>query len=142
MSGKVTRLAALVAFVLLASGCFTSAKQMFQENMDCMAGLPASSLFDRLGIPESEGQVAGRKFYVWDTYNSGSISIPQQHTGTLYNPYSQPFSSTYTYTTYQQVQYSHFCKFRVFVDSQDRIITYDFEGNEGGCRRLASQLSQ
>ncbi len=50
---------------------------------------------------------------------------------------------TYTYTTYNQYSYNYFCELLVFVDSSDKIITYDYEGNEGegGCNVFAGRLS-
>ena len=140
MSYRTARVTALGMLALVAPGCMETASEQIRANMTGMVGQPAHSLFDRLGIPEAEGRVAGRKFYVWDTYEAGSVSVPQRHTGTIYNPYSPIYSSTYSHTTYQQVPYTHFCKLRVFVDSHERIVTYDLEGNEGGCGTFASQL--
>ena len=83
--------------------------------------------------------VAGRRFYVWETEDSGSILVPQQNTGSVYSGHR---ISTYTYTTYVPMAYRHACKFRVFVDAKDLITTYDFEGDEGGCSNFATQLSK
>ena len=65
--------------------------------------------------------------------------MPRRNTGTIHSRYR---TSTYTYTTYVPMVYSHACKFRVFVDPKDRITTYDLEGDEGGCSTFASQLSK
>ena len=35
---------------------------------------------------------------------------------------------------------SYACTIRAFVDNQDVIITWDFQGNEGGCANYASML--
>ena len=105
-----------------------------------MVGYSAERVFDKLGIPDAESEVAGLKFYIWETSNQGSYSVPQYNTGTVYSPSGYPV--TYSYTTYNQFSYNHFCKLRVFVNSLDIITTYDFEGNEGGCGVFASQLSE
>ena len=107
--------------------------------MQPMIGQPASNVFEKLGLPHAEGEVAGRKFYVWATQDSGSILLPQQNTGTIYSGYR---TSTYTYTTYVPMAYNHACRFRIFVNPEDRITTYDFEGNEGGCSTFANRLSK
>ncbi len=134
---KLGNIAKAGTFALLLGGC---AGEIIQEKMSTMIGRPASHVFAKLGLPDAEGKVAGRKFYVWGTQASGSYTLPQYNTGTIYNPYGG--TSTYSYTAYQQHSYNYFCKIRIFVDSKDRITTYDFEGNEGGCRRFSSQLDR
>ena len=121
---------------LLLGGC---AAEIIEEKMQPLIGQPASQVFEKLGIPDAENVVAGRRFYVWETQDSGSILLPQQSTGTVYSGYG---TSTYTYTTFVPMVYNHACKFRVFVDSKDRITTYDFGGDEGGCSSFASKLSR
>ena len=123
-------------FALLLTGC---AGEIIQEKMSAMIGRPATLVFAKLGWPDAEREVAGRKFYVWATQDVGSYTLPQYNTETIYGPYG---TSTYSYTTYQQYSYNSVCKIRVFVDSQDRITTYDFKGNEDGCAMFADQLSR
>jgi hypothetical protein len=43
-------------------------------------------------------------------------------------------------TTYFDEGTSYQCKIRVFVDSADVIVGWDYEGNEGGCGRYAATL--
>ena len=128
------RMVVAAILAVLVSGC---ASEIIQEEMTAMIGYPAEEVFLELGLPDAESRVAGRKFYVWNTQASGSYSIPQQHTGTIQGAYGP---STYTYTTFQQQQYHHFCNLRVFVDSQERVTTFDFEGNEAGCGTFADLL--
>ena len=123
MDWKTPATAATLA--LLLAGC---AGGIIEDKMQPMIGQPASQVFEKLGIPDAEDVVAGRRFYVWETESSGSILMPQQNTGSVYTGYG---TSTYTYATYVPVPYSHACKFRVFVDAKDLITTYDFEGDEG-----------
>ena len=121
---------------LFLVGC---ASAIIEERMQPMVGRPASDVFEKLGLPDAEGEVAGRRFYIWGTQTSGSFTVPQHKTGTIYGPYG---TSTYGYTTYQQHFYNYMCTIRVFVDSDDRIATYDFKGNEGGCSTFAEMLSR
>lgn len=130
------KLTILVMSSILIISC---SGKIIEENMEYMIGAPATRVFSKLGLPHAENIVAGHKFYIWNTQNQGSYNLPQYHTGTIYTPGGTP--STYTYTTYNQVNYNHFCELRVFVDSLDKITTYDFRGNEGGCRVFASRLS-
>ena len=131
--GKIAKVGTLA---LVLAGC---AGEIIQEKMLPMIGRPASYVFAKLGLPDAEGEVAGRKFYLWGTQTAGSYTVPLYNTGSVYSPYG---TSTYSYTTYQQHSYNYFCKIRVFVDSKDRITTYDFDGNEGGCATFAKQLSR
>ena len=128
------KIATAGTLALVLAGC---AGKIIQEKMLPMIGQPASSVFAKLGLPDAEGEVAGGKFYVWGTQATGSYTVPQYNTGSIYSPYG---TSTYSYTTYQQRSYNYSCKIRVFVDSQDRITTYDFKGN--GCATFAKQLSR
>ena len=134
MNWKTPAIAGTLA--LLLAGC---AAGIIEEKMQPMIGEPASLVFEKLGIPDAEDEVAGRKFYVWATQNSGSILFPQQNIGTVYPGYR---TSTYTYTTFVPIAYNHVCRIRIFVDPTDRITTYDFEGNEGGCSTFATRLSR
>ena len=122
--------------VLLLAGC---AGEIIQKKMQPLIGFPVSHVFEKLGLPDAEDEVAGLKFYVWGTQASGSYPLPQYNTGTIHSPYG---TSTYSYTTYLQHSYNEFCQIRVFVDSLDRVTTYDFKGNEGGCSVFADQLNR
>lgn len=132
------RLIAACILVLLTTGC---AGEIIQKKMADMIGQPAELLFVKLGLPEVESRVAGRKFYAWDTQASSSYSVPQQQTGIIYGPYGQS-TQTYSYITYRQQHYLYYCKLRVFVDARDHVVTYDFEGNEGGCGTFADRLNR
>ena len=134
MNWKMRVIAGTLALFL--AGC---AAGIIEEKMEPMIGQPASNAFEKLGLLDAEGEVAGRKFYVWETRTSGSFSMPKQSTGTLFGG---PGPSTFTLLTHEEVYYNHHCKMRIFVDSQDRIATYDFDGNEGGCSTFAKKLSR
>lgn len=132
------RLAAAVVLALVMTGC---TGKIIQENMDRMVGLPADRVFDKLGLPDAESEVAGRKFYIWETSNQGFFSAPLFSAGTVFSSDGSPLTH-YTYTTFNQVDYNRSCKLRVFVDALDVVTTYDYEGNEGGCYVFANQLSE
>lgn len=59
---------------LVLTGC---AGEIIQEKMSPMIGRPASYVFAKLGLPDAEGEVAGRKFYIWGTQTTGSYTVPQ-----------------------------------------------------------------
>ena len=121
---------------LLLAGC---AGQVIQESMQPMIGRPAARVFEKLGFPDSEDTVAGRRFYAWATESSGSHLVPRFNTGTIHG---KDGTSTFSYTTFEERFYHHECRLRVFVDPQDRITAYDLDGNDGGCSAFARRLSR
>ena len=130
-------IAKAVILALFLAGC---AGQIIQEKMQPMIGRPVSYVFGKLGWPDAESKIAGQKIFSWVTQTGGSYTLPQYNTGTIYNPCGS--TSTYSYTTYHQHSYNYFCIIRIFVDAEDRVTAYDFEGNEGGCSTFAKQLSR
>ena len=105
--------------------------------MQAFIGQPASHVFEKLGVPDAEDEVAGRKFYVWETESSGSFYVPMPRTGTVHD--GNPTSSL-TFFVHEFHTYHHACKFRLFVDKQDLVTGYDLEGDGGGCGVFANQL--
>ena len=121
---------------LLLAGC---ASGIIEKRMQPMIGRSASDVFQKLGLPDGEGEVAGRRFYLWETQTSGSHTVPSYGTGTIFNADGV---STFGYTSFRQQPYHHMCSIRVFVDTHDRVTTYDFKGNQGGCSVFARRLTR
>ena len=105
--------------------------------MQAFIGQPASYVFEKLGVPDAEDEVAGRKFYVWETESSGSFFVPKPGTGAVYEG-DRMSSLSFLFHEFQT--YHHVCKFRLFVDKQDLVTGYDLEGDGGGCGTFANQL--
>ena len=136
MNGRDAAGAGILMLALLLAGC---AGQMIHESMQPMIGRPATHAFAKLGFPDSEDTVAGRKFYVWTTESSGSHLVPQFNTGTIRG---KDGTTTFSYTTFEEQFYHHECRLRVFVDAKDRIAAYDLNGNDAGCSVFARKLSR
>jgi len=129
------RRAALVWFVaLFLAGC---AGRIIDDRMQAFIGQPASYVFEKLGVPDAEDEVAGTKFYVWETESSGSFFVPTPRTGTVHDGNR---TSNLTFFVKEFHSYHHVCKFRLFVDMQDLVTGYDLEGDGGGCGAFANQL--
>ena len=126
-----------VLVVTLLSGC--NPWTTIDKNMQTLRGEHISVLFATLGMPTNQGEVAGRKFYIWST--GGSVYMPNVETTTGYGSVgSQPFN--YSQTTYGGGSFAQLhCNLRVFVDKSDTIITYDGSGNNGACDVFADRLS-
>lgn len=121
---------------LFLAGC---AGEMIRDAMLPLIGHRASYLFEKLGFPDAEDTIAGRRFYVWASETTGSQLVPHFNTGTIRGKHG---TSTFGYTTFHEQPYHRSCRFRVFVDSEDRITAYDLDGNEGGCSALANKLDR
>ena len=131
MSCKYATVVAMLA--LLLAGCVG---RVIDTEMQSMIGRPASDVFLRLGLPDAEGRVAGLKYYVWETRSTRFYLVPHYHTGTIRG---EKGTSTIGYTTMQEQVFSMECTFRVFVDPNERVTTWDTRGNDG-CSRIASRL--
>ena len=131
MSCKHAMLAVMLA--LLLAGC---AGRVIDTEMQSMIGRPASDVFLRLGLPDAEGRVAGLKYYVWNMRSTGTHLVPQFHTGTIRG---EEGTSTIRYTTMQEQRFDMECTFRVFVDPNERVTTWDTRGNDG-CSQIAVRL--
>ena len=129
------RRAALVWFVaLVLAGC---AGRIIDDRMQAFIGQPASHVFEKLGAPDAEDEVVGRKFYVWETESLGSFLVPVSGTGPVHDA-NRP--SNLTFFVHEFHSYHHVCKFRLFVDMQDLVTGYDLEGDGGGCGTFANRL--
>lgn len=124
----VRRFLAIVAAGLLV-GC---AGRIIEKNMNDLVGQPASAVFARLGHPDAEAVVAGRKTYTWSTRRSGldSVCRPAVYSG----------RKTVVPGSFDLVPYTSECRIRVLVDSRDVVQSWDHDGNEGGCERYAKRL--
>lgn len=134
----------LLGLAFGVSGCLNP-NQALQEKQVSYVGRSAETLIARLGMPDSEGVVAGRKFYAWTRQDSGSFTMPQYNTGTMnttvYGRGGPAFgTSTYGYTTYNTTYYDNRCILRAFLDQNGNVTGFDMDGNIGGCNPLVSRL--
>jgi transposase len=120
------RLPLLLLVVTVLASC--SPWPRIDENLQPMRGQPIDSLFAKLGYPQSEGDIAGRHFYVWEV--GRSVFIPESSTTSGFGSVGgQPFN--YSQTTFGggSVAQLH-CALRVFVAGDHHIImNWDGGGN-------------
>lgn len=130
------RVVVTVAAALTLSAC---AAQQIEKGMNEHLGQPASVLFGRLGYPDGETVVAGRKAYIWSNRSSGAMPIytPTTTTGFIG---SRPVSMTTNTMSMVPVEYA--CQIRVFVDANDRVASWDSRGNQGGCSSYGRRLTR
>lgn len=116
----------LTALILTISAC---SFDIIDKNLSPMIGSQVDVAISRLGYPDAESSVAGKKFYVWEAQTSGSYSVP-----------SVSYVGNTPITTFSTNFYNYDCRIRIFVNESETITHYDFKGNEGGCSYLASRL--
>lgn len=109
------RLWALAAALLLA-GCETSF-DVIDKEMPKYIGKPVENLVARLGMPNKEQTIMGRKVYVWST-SFGYIGI-----------------STGASTTLA-------CTLQVTADDAGNVRRYDLSGNNGACEQFSNGLKR
>ncbi|SIO71842.1 hypothetical protein SAMN05444172_8205 [Burkholderia sp. GAS332] len=85
--------------------------------------------------------MAGHHIYVWSVDRNGTIFVPQQ---SYANGYSTGPLGTTTYhataTTMQAIPVNYACEIDLEVDMANRIRSFQFSGNQGGCRPFYSRL--
>lgn len=71
MSPRSVKAAAAIAFTVLLAGC---AGRMVEERGAKFVGQPSSAIIAKLGVPNEERNVAGRKVYIWaaSTFDEGT----------------------------------------------------------------------
>jgi hypothetical protein len=138
---RVFRSSPIAFLSLLLAGCITN--QAFSERLNTLVGEPIDVAISKLGYPSSERQVAGRHLYVWSVDRNGTILVPQQSYANGYS--TGPFGTTTyqaTATTMQAMPVNYVCEIDFEVDMADRIRSFQFSGNQGGCRPFYSRLGQ
>lgn len=128
-----------VIAMLGLTGCATWGQ--LDEGLTALVGKPVTAAIEKIGYPNTEQTIAGRKLYRWGSSSQGVISMPTQTTttgsvgtGLGYRPY--------TATTYgnAMVPVSYQCTLTLVVNAQDVIIDYGYDGNLGGCERYINAL--
>lgn len=117
--------------LLALGGCETADDT--REVMDRYLGQPVQSIVSRIGFPQAESTVMGRKAYSWNRTTQDSVTTPSRTTAMVGN-------TTVTATTYSTETYSMNCTLRVLVDGSDRITAYDLNGQAGACRSIGARL--
>jgi hypothetical protein len=122
-------------------GCTTF--EDIDKGLSNLYGQNINSLIAKIGYPNKQNEVAGRKLYIWDSsqtvsyfmpttsYSSGSVNSYGTY-GSAYGTYSG------TTTSYVPQVATYFCTITVEVDSSETIVAAQYGGNIGGCERYAA----
>jgi hypothetical protein len=128
------RLLAAIAIVL-GTGC--TSFSVFDEKLPAYSGRPIEDLVARLGYPNAEQTVMGRKAYIWNTSQQFTSITPTTSTTTGYVGTRSVNMQTTTYSTDTSTLS---CVIRVFVDDQNRITRWEYNGNNGACYKYSGRL--
>ncbi|WP_155122689.1 hypothetical protein [Burkholderia ubonensis] len=132
----------LIALAPMAlAGCMTWGG--FEQNLTSLVGEPLDVAVSKLGYPNGERNVAGHHIYVWSSSSTGIVTMPQTSygTATAFNSFGSTtaFGST---TTYVPMAVGYNCEIDLEVDMANRIRSYQYNGNIGGCMRYNRRLAQ
>jgi hypothetical protein len=132
---------AIFALPALLTGCMTWGG--FQQNLGTLIGEPLDVAINRLGYPNAERQIAGHHVYVWSSNSTGVIAMPQTTygTATAFNRFGTAHVVGNT-TSFVPMAVGYNCEIDLEVDTADRIRSYQYNGNIGGCRGYNRRLSQ
>ncbi len=135
----MTRLLKTIALISLGavSGCVTmdSAKPA----MEALKGQPLSAAIAKLGYPDSQMSIAGKKVYTWNNHDSGSYTLPTYNTATTYVN-GQPIYSTVQGS--RTTSYDYECKLKIIASQSDIIENFEWDGDIGGCEAFAMRLQK
>jgi len=124
------------AFALLAlSGC---AQQQIDKGLSAHVGQPVSTLIAKLNYPDRQATVAGRRAFIWgyDRPSEASVFTADSPAGRIGRP------ATLASNTLAMAPVDHACQIRVIVDESYRVLSWDSQGNEGGCAPYARRLAR
>lgn len=124
-----------LACALTLSGCMSFS--VLDAEMPKYQGRHIDTLVSKLGLPNAEQQIMGRKVYIWTTSMQHVSIDPVISTTTGYIG-TRPISMTST--SYQASSSQLSCTIRVFVDNMNVINGSDYNGNNGACFTYSKRL--
>lgn len=128
-----------VVALLSLAGCVSWSQ--FDDGLNALVGRPISAAFGKIGYPNNEQTIAGRKIYRWGSSSQGMITMPTQTTttGSVGNGLGyRPFTAT-TYGS-AMIPVSYQCTLALSVNSQEIITGYSYDGELGGCEPYINAL--
>lgn len=128
-----------VIAMLGLTGCATWGQ--LDEGLDSLVGRPLDVAITKLGYPATEQTIAGRKLYRWGNSTQGMAYMPSTTTtsGILgVGARAVPYTATTDGGSYVPVSYA--CNLTLATNSAGIVISYQYEGNLGGCERYINAL--
>jgi len=122
-------------FIFLASCTFTR----LEKGLDSLVGKSMDHAMSLLGMPDSEMTIRGQKIYGWG--HSTSFNYPTSNTSTSSAVIDGELVQIQT-TTNSSTPTNLSCSIKLYVNSNDIVTTYAYDGNSGACETYAQWLGQ
>ena len=132
-----------LAIALFLSGC---AVQTFptlgvlREGLASMVGAPVDALVQKIGYPESDVTVGGRKVYTWEHRKAFTYLVPENICRDEIVFYPKGRKEVVRVCETHQVERTvlHHCTLKVEADEGEKITGFTYDGNADGCERYAA----
>ena len=131
-----------LTLVLILSGC---AVQTFptlgvlREGLASMVGAPVEALVEKIGYPESDVALGGRKVYTWDHRKAFTYLVPETvcRDEIVFHPRGRREVRRVCETHQVERTVLHHCTIKAEAGEDETITGYSFDGNADGCERFA-----
>lgn len=138
-----------IVFALLLTGCAVQTfptMGVLREGLSSMMGAPVDTLVEKIGYPESDVTVGGRKVYTWDHRKAFTYLVPETICRERVVEHSTPNRPRAPVrrkvvkecsTVQMEKTVLHHCTIKVETDVAEIITGFTFDGNADGCERFA-----
>ena len=138
-----------LALAVFLTGCAVQTfptMGVLREGLSSMVGAPVKALVGKIGYPESDLTVGGRKVYTWDHRKAFTYLVPEticrervvEHS--ISNRPRAPVRRKVIKecsTVQMEKTVLHHCTIKVETDEAETITGYSFDGNADGCEYFA-----
>ncbi len=148
-ASSAPRLLSAIALALFLSGCAVQTfptHGILHEGLSGMVGSPVEGLVGKIGYPDSEVTVGGRKVYTWDHRRAFTYTVPEticrEKIVERFIP-NRPRAPVRRKLVQEcethQVEKTrlHSCTIKIETDIAEEITGYTFDGNKQGCEHFA-----
>jgi len=126
----------VIALAAIPIGCSTF--EDISKGLDHLVGRDINKAISILGYPDDERVIAGKTIYFWRNSRSSTSTIPTYSTSTGYIGGSKFSAST---TGQSAVTTSLNCEIKIITGKSNKILTWEYNGNLGACRKYSKRLS-
>jgi len=123
--------------IFILSGCMTFTK--IENGLTALEGKHIDRAVSVLGYPSGTQTFGNKTIYLWSVSRNGTLVLPQTQSTTGYVGNTPIYGTT---TTNQFVPVNYNCLIKIIVNSSERIISWEYQGNVGGCNQYASRLGK
>ena len=128
-----------ITAVSFLAGCITTEK--VNAGFQTLAGKDISTVYPYIGHPDDVKSLTDdQKMFVWRHVASASIPMYTTQTTTGYDNYGNTYYGTTSGMS--SMAYAIQCEAKVVTDSNNRIISWSFNGDNDGCYALLNNIQK